>query len=221
MAGEAFDRELADLPEALRWCEWLRRIEAVLFASATPVGREQLARVVGQGANLDLLLADLRAELADRPVELRRVGQAWALRTRAAYGPAIRAALTPDPEASPLSERELAVLAAIAWHQPITRAELGALFGAGVSRDLLARLRAEGLIAHGPRSPTPGAPRSWVTTEAFLDRFGLESLQDLPDPPPPEPEDLVQKTGAEMSAGFPDQRDVPVRWPRPEEDGAP
>ena len=166
MAGDAFDRELADLPAALRWREWLRRIEAVLFVSPEPVGRDQLARVVGQEANLDLLLADLRTELADRPVELRRVGQAWALRTRAIYGPAIRAALAPDPEASPLSECELAVLAAIAWHQPIIRAELGVLFGAAVSRDLLARLRAECLIAHGPRSPAPGAPRRWVTSTA-------------------------------------------------------
>ena len=221
MVGEAFDRELADLPEALRWREWLRRLEAVLFASAEPVGRDQLARVVGQEANLDLLLADLCAELVDRPVELRRVGSAWALRTRLGLGPAIRAALEPGPHASPLSERELAVLAAIAYHQPITRAGLGGVFGAAVSRDLLARLRAEGLIAHGPRSPTPGAPRSWVTTEAFLDRFGLESLQDLPVPPAPEPEDLMQETGIERSARFPDQSDVPVPWSRPEEDSTP
>ena len=183
--GQAFDRELAALPDAQRRREWMRRIEAVLFASAEPVERAQLARVVGQGANLDLLLADLRAGLADRPWELRRIGQAWALRTRPAYGPAIRAALAPAPRETPLSERELAVLAAIAWHQPITRADLGALFGAAVSHDLLARLRAGGLIARGPRSPAPGAPRSWVTTQAFLDRFGLETLQDLPEPPAP------------------------------------
>lgn len=82
--------------------------------------------------------------------------------------------------------------------------------------NLVSRYSAEDLIAHGPRSPTPGAPRSWVTTEAFLDRFGLESLQDLPDPPPPEPEDLVQKTGDAMAAGFPDQRDVPGPWSKPE-----
>ena len=184
MAAAEVDRELADLPEDLRWREWMRRIAAVLFASAAPVGRDQLARVVGQGASIELLLADLRADLADQPWELHRVGQAWALRTRPAYGPAIRAALAPGPHATPLSAREMAVLAAIAYHQPITRADLGALFGAAVPRDLLARLRSEGLIAHGPRSPTPGAPRSWVTTDGFLDRFGLEDLQALLEAPP-------------------------------------
>ena len=200
-AGAGFDRELADLPEGLRWREWMRRIAAVLFASAAPVTRDQLARVVGQGANLELLLDDLRAELEGQPWELRRVGQAWALRTRPGYGPAIRAALDPGPHATPLSARELAVLAAIAYHQPITRADLGALFAAAVPRDLLARLRSEGLIAHGPRSPSPGAPRSWVTTEAFLDRFGLESLQDLPVPeelPAPLPGDAVSSPARDI-----------------------
>ena len=220
MAGEAFDRELADLPEALRWREWLRRIEAVLFASAAPVGREQLARVVGQGADLDLLLADLRAELVDRPVELRRIGPAWALRTRPGLGPAIRAAFDPGPRATPLSERELAVLAAIAWHQPITRAGLGALFGAAVRHDLLARLHAEGLIAHGPRSPSPGAPRAWVTTEAFLDRFGLESLQDLPEPPAADPGEPAQETEAAMSPTSPDRTGAAVPWSKPEDGSA-
>ena len=165
-----------------------------------------------------ILMADLRAELADRPAELRRGGQAWALRRRPTYGLAIRAALALDPQASRLSERELAVLADIAWHQPITPADLDALFGTAVSRDLLARLRAEGLIAHGPRSPTPGAPRSWVTTEAFLDRFGLETLQDLPDPPAQE--ELTQETRAEMSPRSPDQTNAPLPRSGPEDDSA-
>ena len=165
-------------------------------------------------------MADLRAELADRPAELRRGGQAWALRRRPTYGLAIRAALALDPQASRLSERELAVLADIAWHQPITPADLDALFGTAVSRDLLARLRAEGLIAHGIRSPTPGAPRSWVTTEAFLDRFGLESLQDLPGPPALGLEGLVQEKEAKISAPSPEQTGVPVTWSKPEDDGA-
>ena len=61
------DRDLADLPPDLRWREWMRRIEAVLFASAAPVAREDLVRVVGQGASVDLLIGDLMIELEDRP----------------------------------------------------------------------------------------------------------------------------------------------------------
>ena len=62
-----FDRELADLPQELRWREWMGRIEAVLFASATPVGRDDLVRVVGQGASVEMLIDDIQAELIGRP----------------------------------------------------------------------------------------------------------------------------------------------------------
>lgn len=188
------DRELDDLPAELRWREWLRRIEAVLFASADPVSRDVLARVIGQGASLDLLLDDLRSEIVDRPYALHRVGTGWALRTRPAYADAIRAAAGPGSGPVPLREGELALLAAIAWHQPVTRAGLAALFGGKVSRDALAHLRARELIAPGPRSPEPGAPQTFVTTDAFLDLFGLEGLQDLPDLPAaagPEPLDAA------------------------------
>ncbi|MBC7157366.1 MAG: SMC-Scp complex subunit ScpB, partial [Rhodobacteraceae bacterium] len=108
------DRELAGLPPDLRWREWLRRIEAVLFASATPVAREALARVVGQGVPVDLLVADLAASLADRPYELARVGAGWMLRTRPAYAAAIRVAADAGDQALNLSGFDLAVLAAIA-----------------------------------------------------------------------------------------------------------
>lgn len=64
------DRELPDLPQELRWLEWMRRIEAVLFASAAPVAREDLARVVGQGATVDLLVDDLAADLEGRAFEI-------------------------------------------------------------------------------------------------------------------------------------------------------
>jgi segregation and condensation protein B len=68
------DRELAVLPPELRWREWMRRIEAVLFASTTPVAREDLARVVGQGASVDLLIEDLAVDLEGRPYEVAQVG---------------------------------------------------------------------------------------------------------------------------------------------------
>ncbi len=177
----SLDRDLSDLPQALRWREWMRRIEAVLFASPEPVARASLARVVGQGVDIDLLIADLRVDLEGRPYEIARVAGNFLLRTRAAYAPAIRAAVRPDTGPRPLSTSELLVLVAIACHQPVTPRELGEMLGREISRDLIARLRGRGLIAPGPRAPQPGAPLTFVTTDQFLATFDLETLRDLWD----------------------------------------
>ena len=178
---EMIDRELAELPPELRWREWMRRIEAVLFASSQPVPRADLARVVGQGAALDLLLEDLAAELADRPYEVVRIGEGWMLRTRPAYGAVIRAAADVRTQETGLSEPDLAVLAAIAYHQPVTRDGLAEIFGREISRELIGRLAARDLIAPGPRAPRRGAPYTYVTTPRFLAAFGLTDLRDLTD----------------------------------------
>ncbi|SFR15730.1 SMC-Scp complex subunit ScpB [Poseidonocella sedimentorum] len=178
---EPLDRELAELPPELRWREWMRRIEAVLFASAAPVGREDLARVVGPQAPVDLLIEDLAAELEGRAFELARVGAGWVLRTRTAYASAIRAAQARRDAPPELRMDDAAVLAAIAYHQPITRDELGEIFGRDISRELIGRLHDRGFIGTGPRAPRRGAPYTYVTTEAFLLAFDLVSLQDLPD----------------------------------------
>ncbi|MDD9721120.1 SMC-Scp complex subunit ScpB [Sulfitobacter sp. PR48] len=175
------DRELADLPPELRWREWMLRIEAVLFASATPVPRQDLARVVGQDASVDLLIGDLAADLEGRAFELAQVADGWVLRSRTAFAPAIRAAADLDDQLLDLSEFDIAVLAAIAYYQPATRDMLKDIFGKEISRDLIGRLHARGLIGTGPRSPSRGAPFTFVTTEHFLLAFGLESLRDLPD----------------------------------------
>lgn len=176
------DRELADLPADLRWREWMRRIEAVLFASATPVGRADLARVVGQRASVDLLVEDLAADLEGRPYEIAKVGSGWMLRTKAAYAPAIRTAADVAGQTLDLNDFDLAVLAAIAYHQPISRDGLKDIFGKEISRDLIGRLAERNLISTGPREPRRGAPYTFVTTETFLAVFGLASLRDLADP---------------------------------------
>jgi chromosome segregation and condensation protein ScpB len=160
------DRDLADLPADLRWREWMCRIEAVMFASASPVAREDLARVVGTGVSVDLLIDDLAVDMVGRPYEVAQVGAGWMLRTKPAYAPAIRAAADVGEQALNLSEYDLAVLAAIAFHHP-------------VSRDGLAE---RDLIGTGPREPRRGAPYTFVTTETFLATFGMASLRDLPDP---------------------------------------
>ncbi|MBM1817347.1 SMC-Scp complex subunit ScpB [Pseudosulfitobacter pseudonitzschiae] len=174
-------REFSDLPPELRWREWTRRIEAVLFASATPVPREDLARVVGQGVSVDLLIEDIAADLEGRAFEITKVAGGWMFRTRAAYAPAIRVAADIGDQLLDLSPFDIAVLAAVAYHQPITREELKDIFGKEISRDLIRRLYARDLIGTGPRSPQRGAPYTFVTTEQFLVAFGLESLSELPD----------------------------------------
>ncbi len=184
MSGEKeplFDADLPDLPPELRWREWMGRVEAVLFASPDPVPREVLAKLVGQGTQIDLLIDDIRAELAQRPYELVSVAGGWMLRTRTQFSAAIHKATQSDDQGVTLSEAELGVLATIAYQQPISRAELKDVFGKEVNRDLIARLQYKKLIANGPRSPRAGAPHTFVTTQEFLVTFDLESLRDLPE----------------------------------------
>ena len=170
------------MPQELRWREWMMRVEAVIFASAEPVSRETLSRVVGRDCSIDLLIDDLREELRSRPYELVSVAGGWQHRTRAAYAPAIRASAAPTRSAAAvLSELESMVLMAIAYFQPVTRSELSKVFGKEVSRDTISALRGAGFVSSGPRSPTPGAPYTYVTTKHFLSAFGMETLRDLPD----------------------------------------
>ena len=176
------DRELSDLPPDLRWREWMLCVEAVIFAAAEPVGRETLARVVGKDCSIDLLIDDLRAELQDRPYEIVFVAGGWQHRTRSRFAVPIRASQAATRSAAPaLSDFEAMVLMAIAYFQPITRGELSKIFGKEVSRDTIASLRNANLLASGPRSPTPGAPYTYVTTKHFLLAFDLQTLRDLPD----------------------------------------
>ena len=176
-----FDRELEDLPQELRWREWMGRIEAVLFASATPVSREDLARVVGQGASVEMLIEDIQAELVGRPYELTEAAGGWSFRTKVQFADAIKAVADLGEQSLAFTEMEMGVLCAIAYHQPIDRAGLKDIFGKDVSRGLLARLRFKDLIASGPRAPRPGAPHTFVTTEMFLVTFDLQTLRDLPE----------------------------------------
>lgn len=179
--GAVFDRELDDLPKELRWREWMGRIEAVLFSSASPVGRDDLARVVGQLASVERLIDDIQAELTARPYELVEVAGGWMFRTKTQFADGIKAAADLGEHSPAFTEIEMGVLCAIAYHQPIDRAGLKDIFGKEISRDLLARLRYKDLIASGPRSPRRGAPQTFVTTETFLVTFDLRSLRDLPE----------------------------------------
>ena len=175
------DVELSDLPPELRWREWMNRVEAVIFASGKLVPRDDLRKLIGQSANLDLLIEDIQAELKTRPYELVAIANGWMHRTRSAYAAAIRSAADTGDQAVGFNEIEMAVLATIAHHQPISRATLSEFFGTEISRDLIARLRYKKLITTGPRSPEPGAPYTYVTTPEFLATFDLQSLKELHD----------------------------------------
>ncbi|RWI99557.1 SMC-Scp complex subunit ScpB [Mesorhizobium sp.] len=179
------DTDLEHLPAELRWREWMGRVEAVIFAASEPVPRDVLARVVGKSCNLDLVIEDIRAELAGRPYELVSVAGGWQHRTKKAFADVIRGAsgtaAGQGAGSKELSQSEALVLTCIAYFQPITRAELSSFFGKEVSRDLIGVLRAQDLIASGPRSPQPGAPYTYVTTKTFLSQFGLDTLRQLPD----------------------------------------
>ena len=175
------DTGLEDLPPEQRWRVWMGWVEAVIFASASPVARADLARVVGPGVSVDLLVEDIQADLAGRSFEIASVAGGWMFRTKAQFGDVIRAAADVNAQRLDLNEFEIAVLAAVAYHQPLTRDGLKDIFGKDISRDLIGRLRTQDLIAIGPRSPRAGAPYTYVTTPQFLVVFDLQSLRELPD----------------------------------------
>ena len=197
------DVELADLPPGLRWREWMGRVEAVIFAASEPVGRDVLMRVVGRDCSIELLIDDIREELRSRPYELVAVAGGWQHRTRKSFADVIRTATgqgaSDTARSRLLSQFESLVLICVAYYQPITRAELGQIFSKEVSRDTIAFLRGLGFIGSGPRSPQPGAPYTYVTTDAFLAHFGLNTLRDLPDLEALEDAGLLSK--AKLMAG--------------------
>ena len=114
-AESPFDLELEDLPAEMRRREWMGRVQTVTFASAQPVLRESLARVVGKACNLDLLIDDIRDELRGCPYELVAVGGGWSFRTRLGHAAAIRAAGAVNKPAADLSRREALVPMTVAY----------------------------------------------------------------------------------------------------------
>ena len=180
---DVLDVELADLPAAARWREWMLRVEATIFASEKPVPREALVRLVGQDCRFDDLIADLIHELRGRPYDLTLVAGGYALRTKTRFAPAIRAAHPgrAGDDIAELTRTESFVLTAIAYLQPVTRGEISRLAGREISRDVIASLKRHGLINGAIRAPQPGAPFAYVTTKKFLEAFGFATLRDLPD----------------------------------------
>ncbi len=152
-------------------------VEALLFASREPLSEGEIQSVLGERARARDVLEALAVRYADRGVRLERSGGRWAFRTAPECAPWLARRVRRRRR---LSRAALETLAVIAYNQPVTRAEIEAIRGVATSRGVLEQLIAQGLVAPGGRKEVPGRPVLWVTTPAFLDHFGLASLEDLP-----------------------------------------
>ncbi len=157
--------------------ESLRVLEAFLFASAEPVGISILQSRFPDIRNINYLLQDLKAHYEGRGVVLTEAGGAWAFRTAPDLGEALAFQKTVQRK---FSRAALETLAIIAYHQPVTRAEIESIRGVATNKGTLDVLLEAGWIKPGRRKEVPGRPLTWITTPGFLDHFGLSALGDLP-----------------------------------------
>ncbi|WP_229002106.1 MULTISPECIES: SMC-Scp complex subunit ScpB [unclassified Rhizobium] len=160
-----------------RLSEAERIAEALVFASAQPVSEAFIAERVARGVDIPAIMQKLKADYAMRGVNLVQVDGAWAFRTAADLSFVIR---RDESEVRKLSRAALEVLAIIAYHQPVTRAEIEDIRGVQTSKGTLDVLMESGWVRFRGRRRTPGRPVTLGTTRDFLDHFGLEELRDLP-----------------------------------------
>ena len=162
-------------PDQDRAC--LRMIEAIVFASSEPVAESEIANRLPDGTDLHALLHELQESYAGRGVNLTRVGNKWAFRTAADLSFLLQDEVN---EQKRLSRVALETLAIIAYHQPVTRAEIEEIRGVSTSKGTLDILLETGWIRLRGRRRTPGRPVTFGTTPEFLDHFNLEDVSDLP-----------------------------------------
>ena len=155
----------------------LRILEAVLFASAEPIRERVLLQRLPDGVDLPGLLDELQTQYSTRGVNLMRSGDSWAFRTASDLMPTLRLEVKVPRR---LSRAAVETLGIIAYHQPITRAEIEEMRGVSLGRGTLDILLEQGWIKPRGRRRVPGRPVTWGTTDSFLDQFGLESLEALP-----------------------------------------
>ncbi|WP_375691193.1 SMC-Scp complex subunit ScpB [Pseudooceanicola sp. LIPI14-2-Ac024] len=160
-------------PEA----EQERMVEAILFASAEPVTVAELNARMPHGADGAVAVQALRKRYEGRGVQVVRIDEAWAIRTAPDLGFLMQKETV---ETRKLSRAAIETLAIIAYHQPVTRAEIEEIRGVSVSRGTIDQLLELEWIRFGRRKMTPGRPVTFVVTPEFLDHFGLESARDLP-----------------------------------------
>ena len=157
--------------------EELRLVEALLFASAEPLDEKTLATRLPQGVDVKTVLQQLQAEYAPRGVNLVRIAGKWAFRTASD----LSWLLTKDSVVPrKLSRAAIETLAIVAYHQPVTRAEVEEIRGISAAKGTLDVLLETGWVRPRGRRKAPGRPVTYGTTETFLSHFGLEALDDLP-----------------------------------------
>ncbi len=174
-ADESTETENEVDPET--WERYLRLTEALLFASAEPMTERMLANRLPEDADIKGLLKTLKGMYETRGVNLVRAGSSWAFRTATD----LTEYLNKEVEvARKLNRAAIETLAIVAYHQPVTRAEIEEIRGVSISKGTMDVLMEEEWIKPRGRRQTPGRPLQWGTTDTFLDHFGLETLRDLP-----------------------------------------
>ncbi|HKH82004.1 MAG TPA: SMC-Scp complex subunit ScpB [Methylovirgula sp.] len=157
--------------------EAMRIAEAMLFAASEPLEEAEIARRMPDGLAVSDVMARLKRDYAARGVNLVRIGKKWLFRTAADLGWLLSKDIV---EPRRLSRAALETLAIIAYHQPVTRAEIEDIRGVAISKGTIDVLIETGWVRLRGRRRTPGRPLTYGTTEAFLLHFGLEAITDLP-----------------------------------------
>ena len=171
------EEEVSPMDHPVARPEELRLLEALLFASAEPIDQATLAKRMPDGVDIKAALAQLQAEYAPRGVNLVRVANKWTFRTA---GDLSWLMTRESTETRKLSRAAIEVLAIVAYHQPVTRAEIEEIRGVVTSKGTIDVLLETGWIRPRGRRKTPGRPLTFGTTDAFLSQFSLEALGDLP-----------------------------------------
>jgi segregation and condensation protein B len=175
--AEDIETQEESLFEAPPMAEQERMIEAVLFATSEPITLRELAARMPHGSDPAEAMVYLRKRYEGRGVQVVRVGDGYAMRTAADLGFLMQQETV---EIRKLSRAAIETLAIIAYHQPVTRAEIEEIRGVSVSRGTVDQLLEMEWIRFGRRKMTPGRPVTFVVTQGFLDHFGLENARDLP-----------------------------------------
>lgn len=173
----AHDMEATEANDTNHDVDPLRLLEAILFATTEPISPQAMLERLPEGADLNILLPQLAEQYEGRGIELVKVDGKYALRTATD----VADALVVEKEVSKkMSKAALETMAIIAYHQPITRAEIENIRGVATHKGTLDILMEMGWVKPGRRRETPGRPLTWMTTTNFLDHFQLESIMDLP-----------------------------------------